>query len=117
MGTVDDYLSGLDPVDRDEIGRVYAIARDEVPAAEQGLGYGMPALVLRGKPLLSVMRAKKHIGVYPFSPTAVAAVADAVTAVPLTSLDKGTIRFDPHHPLPDAVVRALVSARRDQIER
>ncbi len=117
MGTVDDYLAGLDPLDRDEIGRVYAIAREEVPAAEQGLGYGMPALVLRGKPLLSVMRAKKHIGIYPFSPAAVAEVADAVAAEPGTSLDKGTIRFDPRHPLPTEVVRAIVIARREQIER
>ena len=75
MGTVDDYLAELEPDDRAAIDRVYALARDEVPEAEQGMGYGMPALVYRGKPLISVMRAKKHIGVYPFSPDAVAAVA------------------------------------------
>lgn len=117
MGTVDDLLSELDPADRAPIAHVYAIAREEVPDAEQGLGYGMPALVYRGKPLLSVMRAKKHIGVYPFSPDAVSAVADALAAHPGIGLDKGTIRFQPEHPLPDDVVRALVQARREQIER
>ena len=76
MGTVDDLLAGLDPDDRASMERIYAVARDEVPEAEQGLGYGMPALVYRGKPLVSVMRAKKHIGIYPFSPAAVSAVAD-----------------------------------------
>lgn len=116
MGTVDDYLGGLAPDDRAAIDRVYALARTAVPEAEQGTGYGMPALVYRGKPLISVMRAKKHIGVYPFSTDAVAAVADGVRAVAASGLDKGTIRFQPEHPLPDEVVLALARFRRDQIE-
>ena len=59
MGTVDDYLDELEPDDRAAIERVYAVARAEVPEAEQGKGYGMPALVYRGKPLISVMRAQQ----------------------------------------------------------
>lgn len=113
MGTVDDYLAELEPADRDSIARVYAIARELVPDAEQGKGYGMPALVYRGKPLLSVMRAKKHIGVYPFSPAAVSAVAPDL---PESDVDKGTVRYQPERPLPDDLVRALVAARKAQIE-
>jgi uncharacterized protein YdhG (YjbR/CyaY superfamily) len=116
MGTVDDYLSEQQPGDRSVIERVYAVAREVAPDAEQGKGYGMPALVYRGKPLISVMRAKKHIGIYPFSPDAVAAVAAEVEAVEDSGLDKGTIRFQPEHPLPDDVVRALVRHRLEQIE-
>ena len=116
MGTVDDLLEELDPADRPSIERIYAIAREEAPESEQGSGYGMPALVYRGKPLVSVMRAKKHIGVYPFSPDAVAAVAAALEGHPGVSLDKGTIRYQPEHPLPDDVVRALVAVRRRQID-
>ena len=116
MGTVDELLAGLDPADRPSIARIYEIAREVAPDAQQGLGYGMPALVYRGKPLVSVMRAKKHIGVYPFSPAAVSAVADALDGVPGIGIDKGTIRYQPAHPLPDAVVRALVTARKEQID-
>ncbi len=116
MGTIDDYLTDLDAADRAVIDRLYAIAGEEVPDAEQGTGYGMPALVYDGKPLLSVMRAKKHIGVYPFSPAAVAAVADVLAGHPGVSLDKGTIRFQPEHPLPAEAVRALIRARVSQIE-
>ncbi|MEU1971068.1 DUF1801 domain-containing protein [Microbacterium sp. NPDC019599] len=116
MGTVDDYLNELDPADRGVVARVYEIAREEAPDAEQGTGYGMPALVYRGKPLVSVKRTQKHIGIYPFSPDAVSAVADAVRAVPNTGLDKGTIRFQPTDPLPDDLVRALILARKQQIE-
>lgn len=117
MGTVDDYMAELESADRKAIERVYAIAREEVPEAEQGTGYGMPALTYRGKPLVSVRRTAKHIGIYPFSPEAVAAVADAVGAVAGTGLDKGTVRFQPEHPLPREVLRALVRTRRAQIDR
>ncbi|NDZ94250.1 DUF1801 domain-containing protein [Streptomyces sp. SID6673] len=112
MGTVDDYLAGLDPDDRDAIERVYSIARELVPDTEQGTSYGMPALTYRGKPLLSVMRTKKHIGVYPFSQDAVAAAAPRLDGF---DLDNGTIRFQPDTPMSDEAVRAMVSARRDQI--
>ena len=113
MGTIDDYLADLDEQSRGAIDHVYTIAREVVPDAEQGKGYGMPALVYRGKALISVMRAQKHIGVYPFSPAAVSAVAPDLEGFDLA---KGTIRFQPDHPLPDDVVRALVIARKKQIE-
>ncbi len=113
MGTVDEYLEALDSVDRAAVARVYDIARELVPDAEQGKGYGMPALVYRGKPLISVMRAKKHIGVYPFSPGAVAAVASQLEGF---DLDKGTIRFQPDRPPPDGALRTLVAFRKEQIE-
>ncbi|KJL20685.1 hypothetical protein RN51_02905 [Microbacterium oxydans] len=116
MGTIDDYLEDLAPADRAAIDRVYAVARAKAPDAEQGKGYGMPALVHHGKPLLSVMRAKKHIGVYPFSPDAVAAVADALAGHPGASVDKGTIRFQPEHPLPTEVLETLVRTRLAQID-
>jgi uncharacterized protein YdhG (YjbR/CyaY superfamily) len=113
MGTIDEYLAELDDDSRAAITHVYDIARDVVPDAEQGKGYGMPALVYHGKALLSVMRAKEHIGVYPFSPDAISAVAGELEGFDLA---KGTIRFQPERPLPDAAIRALVERRREQID-
>ncbi|MGV9713799.1 iron chaperone [Gordonia sp. NPDC003424] len=113
MGTIDDYLDQLDPDDRTEIDRVYTIARKLVPDVEQGKGYGMPALIYHGKPLLSVMRAKKHFGVYPFGQDPVAAAAPMLDGFEHA---KGTVRFPPGKPLPDDAIRALVTARRDQID-
>jgi uncharacterized protein YdhG (YjbR/CyaY superfamily) len=113
MGTIDDYLAELDEDSRGAVGHVYDIALEVVPDAEQGKGYGMPALVYRGKALLAVMRAKEHIGVYPFSPDAITAVAPQLDGFDLA---KGTIRFQPDKPLPDAAIRALVERRREQID-
>jgi uncharacterized protein YdhG (YjbR/CyaY superfamily) len=73
----------------------------------------MPALTYRGKSLLSLMRAKKHIGVYPFSPVAIAEISALLDGVDSA---KGTIRFSPDVPLPDDTIRALVRARKAQID-
>src|SRR5947208_6755368 len=105
MGSIDDYLAELDDDSRAAVGHVYDLALEVVPDATQGKGYGMPALVYDGKPLIAVMRAKGHIGVYPFSPDAITAVAPDLDGFDLA---KGTIRFQPERPLPDAAVRALV---------
>lgn len=113
MGTVDDYLDGLDPADREVVGRIYDVARTAVPDTAQGKGYGMPALTYRGSPLLSVMRTKKHIGLYPFSPEAVDAARPFLDGV---DVDKGTVRFQPATPPSDAAIRAMMSFRRDQID-
>ncbi|WP_353808593.1 iron chaperone [Agromyces sp. SYSU T00194] len=112
MGEIADYLDTLDGAERDAVAHVYERARAVVPEAEEGTGYGMPALRLRGKPLLAVQVARAHVALYPFSPEAVAAVADELAAF---SLSKGTIRFQVDHPVPDPVLDLLVSARRDQI--
>src|SRR5215216_249348 len=92
---------------------VRAVARAAVPEAVDGLGYGMPALRYRDRPLLSVMPARRHIGLYPFSPAVVDAVADQLGGY---SFAKGTIRFTADHPLSDELVTRIVLLRRDEID-
>ncbi|MBW9092388.1 DUF1801 domain-containing protein [Microbacterium jejuense] len=123
MGTVDEYLESLDPADRAVVSHVFDVVRGAVPDVEQGKSYGMPALLYRGKALISVMRTKKHIGVYPFSgrvPDAVAAGLPEGERAAFehdgVEFEKGTIRFQPDAPLPDDTIRAIVAARVAEIE-
>ncbi|MFT4295736.1 MAG: DUF1801 domain-containing protein [Micropruina sp.] len=113
MGTVDDYLDQLAPANRAVVEHVYDVVRAALPDLEQGTSYGMPALLHRGKALISVMRTKKHIGVYPYSGRVPAVVAESV---PDLDYDKGTIRFQPDAPLADDTIRAIVAARVAEIE-
>jgi uncharacterized protein YdhG (YjbR/CyaY superfamily) len=99
--------------DQEVAEHVLAVARAAVPEAVDGLGYGMPALRYRDKPMLSVMPAKHHIGLYPFSPAVVAAVTSELDGY---SFAKGTIRFTADRPLPDELVRRIVLLRRDEID-
>ncbi len=118
MGTVDEYLESLDPDDRTVVSHVFDVVRETLPDVEQGKSYGMPALLYRDKALIAVMRTKKHIGVYPFSGRVPEAVAEGLPAAERDALeyDKGTIRFQPEHPLPDDTIRAIVAARVAEIE-
>ena len=113
MGEVSDYIAALEGAERDVIERIRARAVALVPEAVEGVSYGMPALRYRDSPLLSVMSAKGHIGLYPFSPPVVSAVAGELDGY---SLSKGTIRFTPEHPLPDLVVDRVILLRRDEID-
>lgn len=113
MGEVGTYLSTLDGADREALERVYAIARDVVPEAEEGTSYGMAALLYRGKGLVATVRAKQHLSLYPFSGVVIASVLEAAHGFEATS---GSIHYSADHPLPDAVVRQIVEARRAEID-
>lgn len=113
MGEMSDYIAGLDATDRDLIERIRARAVSLVPEAVEGMSYGMPALRYRDSPLVSVMSAKGHIGLYPFSPAVVTAVEGELEGY---SWSKGTIRFTPEHPLPESLVDRIILLRRDEID-
>ena len=113
MGEMSEYIAGLEAPERELVERIRAQAVALVPDAVEGMSYGMPALRYRGSPLVSVMPAKGHIGLYPFSPEVVSAVSGELDGY---SWSKGTIRFTREHPLPDALVERIVLLRRDEID-
>ncbi len=113
MAEMSEYIAGLEPPERKLIARIRAQAVALVPDAVEGTSYGMPALRYRDSPLLSVMSAKGHIGLYPFSPEVVSVVSAELDGY---SWSKGTIRFTTEHPLPDTLVERIVVLRRDEID-
>jgi uncharacterized protein YdhG (YjbR/CyaY superfamily) len=108
VGTIGDYLAGLEPGERAALQHVVDVARRVAPEAEEGTSYGMPALRLDGRPLLGITAAARHLSVFPFSPAVVEAVAPELDGF---SLSKGTIRFSVGRPVPDAVLERIVSLR------
>ena len=112
MGTIEDYLAGLEPGQRDVLQHVVDLARQAAPDAEEGTSYGMHALRLRGRPLLGITAAAGHLSIFPFSPAVVEAVTPDLDGY---SLGKGTIRFTVDRPVPDDVVVDVVSRRRAEL--
>lgn len=112
MGTVDDFLARLDEPTRAALARVRDLALGVAPDAEQGTGYGLPALVLSGRPLVAFAVASRHLALYPFSPAAIDTVRDRLAA---SQLSKGTVRFSAAAPLPADVIRDLVAHRAEEI--
>lgn len=113
MSELSDYLADLPEPERTVITAVYARARALAPESVEGVSYGMPALRYRGKALLSVMNAKGHIGLYPFSPAALDTVREDLAGF---SLAKGTLRFTAEQPIPIDILDRLIAARMAEID-
>ena len=78
MGEVGAYLSTVEGADRDALQRVYAIAREVVPEAEEGTSYAMPALLYRDKGLI----AKRSPSRKPASSASRSSRSSTPTAIP-----------------------------------
>ena len=110
---VDEYISFLDGEEKVAVQRVYDEARKLAPDAEQAVYYGMPCLKYKNKGLVSVMVTKKFLSLYPFS--AIEAVIDKseLTCYATTS---GSIHFSPDHPIPEVLLRKIITTRAQNID-
>jgi uncharacterized protein YdhG (YjbR/CyaY superfamily) len=106
--TIDEYLAGVSEDKRDALEALRATITAAAPDAEEGFSYGMPAFRMKGRPLVAFGAAANHVALYPMSPALVEANADALKSYDTA---KGTIRFQPDKPLPDALVARLVKGR------
>ncbi|MHA7240537.1 iron chaperone [Arthrobacter sp. TMS1-12-1] len=113
MGSVDDAIAALDEPDRECLRAVVATARRVRPDAVDGMSYGMPALILAGKPLFAVAATLSHLSLYPFSSRVIDAVVPRLGDV---SRSKGTLHFTAEQPLPEDLVREIVRLRSREIE-
>lgn len=93
---------------RAALAQLRAAIRRLVPGAQECLSYGLPAFRLHGRPLIAFGAAGHHCALYPMSAATVAAHQQALAGY---DTSKGTIRFQPDHPLPEVLVRSLVRAR------
>jgi len=105
---VDAILAALPADVRGALEHLRGVIAAAAPEAVESVAYGVPAFKYRGRPLGSFGAGKNHCAFYVQSP----AVMDAHREE-LAGLDtsKGTIRFTPDTPLPDALVTRLVRAR------
>ena len=78
------------------------------PEAVESINYGVPAFKYRGRPLVSFAAAKNHCSFYVQSPAVMEAHRDELASY---DTSKGTLRFAPDAPPPDALVTKLVRAR------
>jgi uncharacterized protein YdhG (YjbR/CyaY superfamily) len=113
VSSFDDYLASVPEPQRAELERIRRLVRRAVPEAEEATSYGMPAFKYRKRPLLGFRASKNHLSVFPFSPEAVHATRDALGGF---DTSKGTVRFTPEKPIPDAALEQLLRHRLREIE-
>lgn len=112
--TVTDYLASLDnDADRAALERVLDIAREVAPEVTQGVSYGMPTLLYRGKGYAAAMQTKAHLALYPFSgsvlPAFEADLADFSHSI-------SALRFSAEQPVPAELLRRILALRKEQID-
>jgi uncharacterized protein YdhG (YjbR/CyaY superfamily) len=106
--TFDDCLADATPEQRAALEQLRKLIRAVVPAAEEGVSYGLAAFRLNGKPLVALGCSANHCAFYPMDNTTVAAHKSELKDF---ETSKGTIRFQPDKPLPPALVRKIVKAK------
>jgi uncharacterized protein YdhG (YjbR/CyaY superfamily) len=110
---VDAYLTGVSTEARRALQRLRKAIRSAASKAEEGFSYGVPAFKLHGKPLVCFAAFKNHCGFYPMSPAVLSRYSHELSGYDTA---KGTIRFQPEKPIPDALVKKIVKERITEIE-
>ena len=93
--TIDAYFAGLRPEERETLDGLRRSIKAIVPEAGESISYGVPTFKYRGRPLIYIGAAKKHLAVYG----------------PL-----GTIRFQPGDPPPASELERRVRTRMAEID-
>jgi len=104
--TINEYLAGVSPDQRAALNKLRRTIRAAFPGVEECISYGMPGFRLNGRVVAWMGAGKNHCAFYP------GGVTDAFKSE-LTEYEtsKGTIRFQPDHPLPSTLVRKLIKNR------
>jgi uncharacterized protein YdhG (YjbR/CyaY superfamily) len=106
------YLAIVNEPSQSALRHVYAVALELVPEAEEAVYYGMPCLKYQGKGLVAAMATQNFLSLYPFSGL-------ERLGVDLSGFEttKGSVHFSAEHPIPDALLERIITARLHAITR
>jgi uncharacterized protein YdhG (YjbR/CyaY superfamily) len=99
------YIAALPPLARTRLQQLRRIIRAAAPDGIEKISYGIPTLVLDGKPLVYYAAWKGHTSVYPAG-----GIREAAERLGYETA-KGTVRFPLDEPPPARLVRRLVKER------
>jgi uncharacterized protein YdhG (YjbR/CyaY superfamily) len=108
---VDSYLAGLPDEMRVPLEAIRRTIKASAPNAVESISYGMPTYKYQDRPLIYFGASKNHCAIYGVDEEA---HKDALAAYDTSS--KGTVRFPPGEPLPEALVEDILRTRIAQIE-
>jgi uncharacterized protein YdhG (YjbR/CyaY superfamily) len=105
--TPDEYLAGIPEPAHSTLQHIRAVIRSVVPPeTTEVISYGIPMFKYRGM-LVAYAAYAKHCSLFPTG----SGVEKFAKELKDYSTDKGTIRFSPDKPLPDALIKKIVKAR------
>ncbi|MDH6364848.1 uncharacterized protein YdhG (YjbR/CyaY superfamily) [Enterococcus sp. PF1-24] len=107
MNEVDTYIAQFPLETQTKLTTIRKIVKELAPQATERICMGIPTFDLHGKWLVHYAGFSKHIGFYP-QPAGIVAFKEKLTAYKTT---KGAIQFPLNQPLPEALIREIVTYR------
>lgn len=107
------YIHELDEDAATIVGGWRLRAQELVPEVEEGESYGLPALMYRGRPLISITATKAGYSIYPFSADVVTWVQPDFEGLEST---KGGVKFTAAKPFPVKAFDRMVTERKAEID-
>ena len=111
---IDAYLAGVGEPDRGALEALRRTILAVVPEAEQGLSYQVPAFRVDGKVVAGFAAFTKHLSYLPFSGSVLGQLAGQLDGYSMT---KSALHFTAAHPLPDSLVKMLITTRLEQLRQ
>lgn len=110
---VDDYFAKLPAEQRTALENIRQLVRSMLPEWQEEIKTNIPAIRYKGKTVVGLGAFQGHVGLYVMFGDALKLLKEE-----LASYDTGNkvIRFDPEAPLPDTLVRKIVTIRINEIE-
>lgn len=112
MSAVEEALAAFDEPQSAALSRTCQIIRQLLPAASEGIAYGMPTWRVDGDAVVSIQGFARHNSVFPHSGGVIEALG---TRLQGHSVTKGGIHFDRATAFPRALMRAVLAERIRQI--
>jgi uncharacterized protein YdhG (YjbR/CyaY superfamily) len=114
MSEVDDYLAALSDEQRVALQHLRETIRSIIPDAQEVMSYGMPGFRIDGEVVAGYAAFRHHLSYFPHSGSVLTECIDDVASYKQT---KSSLHFSAAQPLPTALVRNLIRARRAQQPR
>ena len=109
---IDQYLAALDEPQRSTLEALRQSILEVVPEAEQCISYGMPAFKVHGQTVAGFAAFKRHLSYLPHSGSVLPALGEDLANYEQT---KGSLHFPLDKPLPQRLVKKLVTMRMQQL--
>ena len=109
--TVEAYLATVSDDRRHALERLRQIILAVVPEAEECISYGVPAFRVDGEVVAGFAATAKGCSYFPFSGSTLGSLAPDLAGYDMT---KSALHFAPKRPLPAALVKKLLRARRTE---
>jgi uncharacterized protein YdhG (YjbR/CyaY superfamily) len=106
------YIAAASPQGRRALRTLRATIRAAAPGAVEGFSYRIPCFRLEGRPLVWYAAFARHCSLYPITSRIRRRHAAALAGYETST---GTVRFPLDAPVPAALVRRLVKARRAEV--